>query len=49
MIMPKRVKLLGNEAVNPHVAEDPDGLQVRDECDFEWVEAWKNAVNNKVD
>jgi hypothetical protein len=49
MIMPKRVKLVCNEDVRPHLVEDPDGLQVQDECDFKWVEAWKTAVKNKVD
>ena len=45
--MPKRFKLVGNEEVKPRIAEDPDGLQVQDECDFEWVEAWKTSVNSK--
>ncbi len=29
------------EVIEPHPAEDPDELQLLDECDSRWVEAWK--------
>ena len=47
--MPKRVKLVDTEAIKRKAIEDPDGLQMLDECDFKWVEAWKTAVRSKVD
>jgi hypothetical protein len=47
--MPKRVKVVSNESANLRLALDPDGLQVKDECDFKWVEAWRQAVSSKAD
>jgi hypothetical protein len=48
--MPKGKKFAGIEAIELHLAEvsgeplDPDELQLEDECDSKWVEAWKNAA-----
>ncbi len=46
--MPKRVRFVDDEDVRVDEV-DPDGLQVQDENDFEWVAAWKAAVKNKLD
>ncbi len=46
--MPKRERLVDDEDVGIQEV-DPDGLQVQDESDFEWVAAWKAAVKSKLD
>jgi len=49
MIMPKQNKFARHEAIWLHSTGDPDEMQLLDECDSEWVEAWKNAVKESTE
>jgi hypothetical protein len=49
MIMPKQNKFARNEAIWLHSTGDPDEMQLLDECDSEWVKAWKNAVKESTE
>lgn len=45
----KPKKFAKNMTVEPQYSEDPDELQLLDECNSEWAEAWKALAKRPTD